>query len=197
MPYCHLFNMSDPYFFGYGSLVNLATHVYSDPHAAKISGWRRTWTTTNDTKFALLNIQPFAENMLLGMIAGIPDSNWCALDQRELGYHRQDVTDVVFSDKLTLQSCSVYVVSKPAKSIKEKNSPILLTYLDVVLQGFLQIYGERGPKEFFATTDSWDRPVLDDRKDPRYPRHQRLRKDETAMVNDLLKEHSLHPIKSL
>ena len=55
----------------------------------------------------------------------------------------------------------------------------------------------KDPKIFFSTTDNWDRPVLDDRNDPKYPRHQRLRKDETAMVNDLLKDHSLYPIKSL
>ncbi len=189
--------MLDPYFFGYGSLVNLSTHIYSDPHAAKIFGWRRTWESNGDGLYALLSIRPCTESTLLGLIAMVPDGNWCALDNREKGYHRQDVTDVVFSNKRIPQNCSVYVVSKPAKRIRLEQSPILLTYLDVVLQGFIQIYGEQGPKIFFSTTDNWDRPVLDDRNDPKYPRHQRLRKDETVLVNDLLKEHRLYPIKSL
>ena len=89
--------MLDPYFFGYGSLVNLSTHIYSDPHAAKIFGWRRTWESTGDGLYALLNIRPCTEGKLLGLIAMVPNGNWCALDKREKGYHRQDVTDVILS----------------------------------------------------------------------------------------------------
>lgn len=189
--------MTDPYFFGYGSLVNFSTHIYSDPRAAKISGWRRIWKTTSDGRSALLSIRPSAQDELLGLIARVPKGDWRALDERETGYHRQDVTDVMFCNAFKPQACSVYIVSKPAEPKVEVNSPILLTYLDVVLQGFLQIYGEHGPKEFFATTDSWDRPVLDDRSDPKYQRHQVLRKDETAMVNDLLKDYDLYPVKLL
>lgn len=189
--------MTDPYFFGYGSLVNLSTHIYSNPRAAKISGWRRIWKTTRDGKSALLSIRPSAPDALLGLMAMVPNGDWRALDERETGYHRQDVTDMMFYDAFMPQACSVYIVSKTAESKVEANSPILLTYLDVVLQGFLQIYGEQGPKDFFATTDSWDRPVLDDRSDPGYPRHQVLSKDETAMVNDLLEDYDLYPVKSL
>lgn len=189
--------MTDPYFFGYGSLVNLSTYIYSDLRAAEISGWRRIWKTTSGGKSALLSIRPSAQDELLGVIARVPKGDWRALDEREKGYHRQDVTDEMFCDVFKPQSCWVYIVSKPAEPKVEVNSPILLTYLDVVLQGFLQIYGEDGPKEFFATTDSWDRPVLDDRSDPKYPRHQALSKDETAMVNDLLKDYDLYPVKSL
>ncbi len=35
--------MSDPAFFGYGSLVNLRTHGYDDPRPATLHGWRRVW----------------------------------------------------------------------------------------------------------------------------------------------------------
>lgn len=189
--------MNDPYFFGYGSLVNLSTHSYSNLRAAEIVGWRRVWKTTSNGKSALLSIRPSFKGSLLGVVARVPKGDWRALDERETGYHRQDVTDVLYCNGLKPQTCSVYIVSKPADPKVEVNSPILLTYLDVVLQGFLRVYGEHGPKEFFAMTDSWDRPVLDDRTDPRYPRHQALSEDETAMVSDLLKEYSLYPVKSL
>ncbi len=33
--------MADPYFFGYSSLVNLATHDFPDPRPATLRGWRR------------------------------------------------------------------------------------------------------------------------------------------------------------
>jgi hypothetical protein len=189
--------MTDPYFFGYGSLVNLSTHIYSDPRVAKITGWRRVWKTTTFGRSALLSIRPSAQDELVGLIAQVPKSGWRALDDREAGYHRKDVTDVMFCDAFKPQTCSVYIVSKPAEPKVEAQSPILLTYLDVVLQGFLQIYGKDGPEDFFATTDSWDRPVLDDRSDPKYPRHQVLSQDESSMVDDLLKDHGVHPFKSL
>uniref|UniRef100_UPI000A5B3968 DnaB-like helicase C-terminal domain-containing protein n=1 Tax=Leisingera sp. F5 TaxID=1813816 RepID=UPI000A5B3968 len=39
--------MEHPYFFGYGSLVNAATHDFSDPQPAHLSGWRRAWRHTD------------------------------------------------------------------------------------------------------------------------------------------------------
>ena len=49
------------------------------------------------------------------------------------------------------------------------------------MQGFFREYGEAGVGRFFDTTDGWDAPVLDDRRDPVYPRHQRLHDDERAL----------------
>jgi hypothetical protein len=60
---------------------------------------------------------------------------------------------------------------------------ILLSYLDVVVQGFLKEFGESGVTRFFDTTDGWNTPVLNDRNDPRYPRAQVLSTAETALVD--------------
>ena len=43
---------------------------------------------------------------------------------------------------------------------------------------------------FFATTDGWDAPILDDRADPIYPRHQVLKPLETDLV-----EHHLGALR--
>jgi hypothetical protein len=48
--------------------------------------------------------------------------------------------------------------------------PVLLSYLDVVVQGYLQEFDEAGVAHFFDTTDGWDAPLLDDRTHPHYPR---------------------------
>ena len=62
--------------------------------------------------------------------------------------------------------------------------PVLLSYLDVVVQGYMREFGEAGVARFFATTDGWDAPVLDDRKHPIYPRHQVLNSSERALTDD-------------
>ena len=60
---------------------------------------------------------------------------------------------------------------------------ILRSYLDVVAQGFLVEFGESGVADFFASTDNWHIPILDDRAEPRYPRHQSLSLAETELVD--------------
>jgi hypothetical protein len=72
--------------------------------------------------------------------------------------------------------------------VQDVPAPILMSYLDVVVQGYLREFGQAGAEDFFATTDGWDIPVLDDRAAPRYPRHQALTGDERALVDALLRE---------
>jgi len=62
----------------------------------------------------------------------------------------------------------------------------LLSYLDVVVQGFVHEFGTAGAKAFFETTDGWDTPVLDDRAAPIYPRAQTLSAEEQALTDRLL-----------
>ena len=50
--------MTGPFFFGYGSLVNRATHDYSDAHPARIEGWRRAWRHVEGRKVAFLTAVP-------------------------------------------------------------------------------------------------------------------------------------------
>lgn len=48
-------------------------------------------------------------------------------------------------------------------------------------------FGEAGVARFFATTDGWDAPILDDRAKPQYPRAQQLSSAETALVDRMLR----------
>jgi hypothetical protein len=173
--------MSDPAFFGYGSLVNLATHSYDDPRPAVLHGWRRVWQRTNLRKAAFLSVAPCPDTMLHGVVARVRGADWVALDQREAAYMRRDVTVTVHHDG-PKSPIAVYHV-KPAHLAATDDHPILRSYLDVVVQGYLKVHGEAGVAHFFDTTDGWDTPILDDRAAPLYPRHQVLTAAETTLVD--------------
>ena len=187
--------MCDPYFFGYGSLVNLATHDYGDPRPATLQGWRRLWCETSNRKAAFLSISPAPGARIQGLMARVQDGDWQALDAREAGYERREAAHQITHDLAQQVPCAVYTIPQ-SKTAGERPSPapILLSYLDVVLQGFIQIYGELGVREFMDTTDQWNRPVLNDRAAPLYPRHQKLEDRQRQLVDALCKDYGLHLI---
>ena len=81
---------------------------------------------------------------------------------------------------------AVYAVPEGRHRVPSSRYPILMSYLDVVVQGYLREFGECGALNFFATTKGWDSPILNDRESPRYPRYQQLSRRETAFVDDQL-----------
>ena len=178
--------MIDPYFFGYGSLVNRATHDFGNPQPAELSGWRRAWRHTDLRPVAFLTAIPDPETTIEGLIAHVPKNDWAALDQREWAYDRIPATDAVAHPVKHQIDIAVYAVPESRHSAPSEVFPILMSYLDVVVQGYLHEFGPEGATRFFDTTDGWDAPILDDRARPRYPRHQQLKPQETEFVNNRL-----------
>ena len=177
--------MKDPYFFGYGSLVNTKSHGYSDPRPATLKGWRRAWVATARYPVVLLSGVRDPEHSIKGLIAAVPNADWDALDTREAGYARLHASQHVEHALPDSTEISVYAVD-PAHIHESRDHMILLSYLDVVVQGFHEVYGEEGVQHFFDTTDNWHTPIVDDRKDPFYPRHQTLTPLQTSLVDDNL-----------
>ncbi|MEV8466186.1 gamma-glutamylcyclotransferase family protein [Fluviibacterium sp. DFM31] len=177
--------MHQQYFFGYGSLVNQRTHSYPEGRPARLKGWRRMWCHTEASDQVFLSAHPVTGGTIDGLIAQVPGQDWHALDHRETGYLRQPVTDQLDHDHPAQPHVQVYAIPRD-RHLSETGGHILLSYLDVVVQGFLQTYGPDGVAGFFDSTDGWDRVVLDDRAAPRYPRHQQLTPSETALVNGYL-----------
>lgn len=175
--------MADPYFFGYGSLVNLSTHDFPDPRPASLTGWRRAWRHTDLRPVAFLTAVPDAQSRIEGMIAHVPKNDWEALDAREWAYDRIPATDAISHPLKHEIEIAVYAVPAERHSDPSGEHPILLSYLDVVVQGYLRAFGAEGVTRFFETTDGWDAPILNDRSEPRYPRHQQLRSHETELVD--------------
>lgn len=170
------------YFFGYGSLVNRRTHHYSDAHTARLQGWRRAWVCTPARDGAFLSVMPDTSCTIDGLIAAVPHADWTALDAREAGYTRQLSNGAVTHPLDPGVRIAHYAV--PAENTRARGDHVIvLSYLDVVVQGFLEAFGAQGVARFFDTTDNWDIPILNDRAAPRYPRHQQLTPAETALVD--------------
>lgn len=165
--------MTDPSFFGYGSLVNLKTHAYHAPRPVTVAGWRRIWRSTTHSPYAILSVERH-DTTLDGITARVPDGDWAALDQREAAYVRQTLPD----------GTAIYEITE---NILDPSAPhpILRSYLDVVIQGYLHQFGAASAARFAQTTTGW-RAILDDRAAPLYPRHQKLTDAETAFVDTLL-----------
>lgn len=174
--------MTDLLVFGYGSLVNLATQSYRNPVPATLAGWRRVWCATSLREVAYLSVEPAAGSVIDGVVAEVQGGDWHALDLREAAYGRRDVTRAVTHPGPRAE-CAVYQVEARFLGADAAVHPILLSYLDTVVQGILRLHGPVGVARFFATTAGWDLPIRDDRADPVYPRAQVLSPDETTLVD--------------
>ncbi|NIZ61166.1 gamma-glutamylcyclotransferase [Sedimentitalea sp. CY04] len=175
--------MTNPYFFGYGSLVNVATHDYHNPQPARLAGWRRAWVHTDLSEAAFLTAVPCEASEIDGLIAAVPGADWDALDEREHAYDRLPADGSVTHAVQPTPAISVYAVPRSAHNPGSARHPILLSYLDVVVQGYSQVFGTDGVAEFFSSTDGWDAPILNDRATPIYPRHQLLEAAQTELVD--------------
>jgi len=178
--------MNDPFFFGYGSLVNRGTHEYDHAHPAQITGWRRAWRRSPSRDICYLTAVPDPACTIDGLIAAVPNADWAALDIRERAYLRHEASHQVSHEVNHDPEIAIYAMAHDKHHPPTAKNPILLTYLDVVVQGYLAEFGEDGVTRFFETTDGWGGPVLDDRADPIYPRAQTLTRGETALVDQLL-----------
>ncbi|RKF13942.1 gamma-glutamylcyclotransferase [Roseovarius spongiae] len=173
----------DAWFFGYGSLVNRATHAYPDAQPATLSGWRRVWRHTDLRQVAYLTVVPDADCAIDGLIAGVPGGDWKALDIREGAYDRVPADGQVRHALGPDARIAVYTIPEGKHGRPTRAHPVLLSYIDVVVQGYLREFGEAGARRFFETTQGWDVPVLNDRAAPAYPRHCALSPQERAFVD--------------
>ena len=182
--------MKTPYFFGYGSLVNRETHVFQDTRRARITGWRRAWRHVEGRKVAFLTAVSDATSEFAGLIAAVPSADWTHLDQREHSYDRVRAVGVQH-DLDPAPDIHIYHAPPERHVAASTKRPVLLSYIDVVVQGYLREFGEDGVAEFFATTSGWDAPILDDRAAPIYSRNQSLTPFERGLV-----EHHLHSLRT-
>lgn len=185
--------MEHGFFFGYGSLVNCDTHDFAPVHAGQARGWRRAWRGTQERQIAFLTAVSDPAATIDGLIAPVPPGGWAALDERERAYDRHNATHQIdFADGKA--DIAIYAIAPDRMRQPTEHHPILLSYLDVVIQGYLRHFGQQGVADFVATTDGWTAPVLDDRAAPIYPRAQRLAAVETQLVDAILADQNSHII---
>ncbi|MDD7970498.1 gamma-glutamylcyclotransferase family protein [Roseinatronobacter alkalisoli] len=180
--------MHDPYFFGYGSLVNRQTHDYTDAHRAAIRGWRREWRVSRRLNQTFLSVVPDPDTRIDGLIARVPGADWAALDLRETGYDRHPVAhENLHHDSPVPVIAQIYAVALDISDLPGPSHRVNLSYLDVVVAGFLAEFGTDGVARFFETTTGWG-AVLDDRAAPIYPRARPATKELRDMVDDSLSQ---------
>ncbi|GGD44520.1 gamma-glutamylcyclotransferase family protein [Sinisalibacter lacisalsi] len=176
--------MTDPFFFGYGSLVNRGTHDYAEAQTARATGWRRAWRKTPLRDRCFLTVVPAPDEYVEGLIAAVPGADWAALDAREHAYARHDVSHVTTHRADRPLEVAIYAIPDGAHHDPGDDNPVLLSYIDVVVQGFLAEFGAEGVRHFFETTEGWHVPVLDDRAAPIYARARVLDLAERAAVDE-------------
>jgi hypothetical protein len=157
--------------FGYGSLVNTATHSLGPGTPRRIDGWVRHWVHIGPREVAILSTRRCPGMSLDGLVLDVPETDRPALILREAAY------DPVSEDDLT-----VFSIPPDKHPEADRPRPILLSYLDTVVQGFLHRFGPDGVAGFFASTEGWGE-IRDDRAAPVYPRAQRLTALETALCD--------------
>lgn len=170
--------------FGYGSLVNGATHDYAETWPAVARGWRRAWRRTSLRPVSYLTVVPDSATEIEGLVAAVPAAAWPDLDVRERAYQRVALAEVRHAG--VVSATAIYALPHGTHAAPEAGNPILLSYLDTVMQGYLALFGEAGVARFVKTTDGWHAPVLDDRAAPRYGRATPATVTQRAMVDDWL-----------
>lgn len=180
-------------YFGYGSLINAATHRTAIVAAmpARLLGWRRHWRPRPDMPgfpAALLSVRRQAGAGCDGLLVFDRAENLAAVDAREARYRRVELAAADFDTAAPLPvACPLYVYEAQTDIPPHREPPrILRSYLDAVLQGVLAIHGEAGLAHFVAETDGFDTPVHEDRDMPLYPRSVTLREGETALFDGVL-----------
>ncbi|MFN3547594.1 MAG: gamma-glutamylcyclotransferase family protein [Mesorhizobium sp.] len=180
-------------YFGYGSLVNRATHRTAILHAmpARLKGWRRIWRPRPDMPgfpAALLSVRPEPDAGCDGLIVFDRAENLPAVDAREARYRRLVLPlDSIETAEPLPAGLPLYVYVAQTDIPPHPAPPMILrSYLDAVLQGFLAEHGEAGVSRFIAETEGFDTPVHDDRHRPIYPRAVDLAGHEAALFSALL-----------
>lgn len=179
-------------YFGYGSLVNPATHRTPSLYFAnaRLHGWQRRWTArpdVNPAPIALLTSSPDAANgaWLSGLLVFDHVDSLPALDAREAGYDRriveQKAIDVVGVN--VPHGCPIYAYEGRAPQRPDLEHVILQSYLDAVLQGYAQRYDADAVRTFIDTTGSFNMPILRDRAAPQYPRSVVLSEAERRLID--------------
>jgi hypothetical protein len=189
-------------YFGYGSLVNRATRPAGEvSHPAILHGWHRSWAhriipTATRGRSCSLTVKKAAASLSVsihGVVASMPRTALAELDAREAGYDRLMLPASSFDLPLNCQASevAVYVSTQQNHHPACEQYPILQSYVDCVMAGYLAEFGEAGLAAFMASTEGWHRPVENDRFSPRYPRAVSLAKPLLESFAKLMGQHSL------
>lgn len=194
--------------FGYGSLVNVATHrtPVVATMSAELTGWRRVWKRRPPNLdsprdgIAFLSAERAPGVTIQGVVmvdsaASLPD-----LDRREALYDRVplDPRSVrLLDDHPALAPDVPFFIYRAAASFDAGPAPRMIrSYLDAVFQGYIARFGEGAVEAFLASTANSALEIEEDRDGPIYPRAVTLSAAERHAFDRLVpprNRRDLHP----
>jgi len=146
----------------------------------------------DDPEIALLSVHQHEATELYGLIVVDSLDNLQQVDERERGYQRVQLTKSDFSAQGRELPASLYVyVANPA-SEPDARPPLLQSYMDAVMQGYLNEYGAMGLAHFIETTTGFNREIILDRHQPQYPRAVELDQTIADLFDDTLRTAGVH-----
>ncbi len=186
-------------YFGYGSLVNRTTlrTEYIAAQPVRLNGWRRCWRPRSNgdpvdarRKSSMLSARKREGHAIDGLLIYDRLDHLPEVDRREATYDRVTVSlDRLEAKGRIPDDCPIYIYEAHTNSAAhDPGAPILQSYLDAVMQGFLHEFGEEGVHGFLHSTDGFDRPVRADRHEPVYSRAVDLPDHQRSFFDTLLEE---------
>lgn len=181
------------HYFGFGSLVNRSTRPDGErAWNATLHGWQRVWehrVLASDVRSSCtsLSVEP-AKTSIQGVLVRIPLLDLPDLDAREEGYERMTLSasDFELPEDVNTDTIYLYRSLSENRHLADKAHPIAQSYVDCVMAGYQERFGETGLKMMLQSTRGWDRPMLNERLAPIYPRHVSLSTETLKYFDSLL-----------
>ena len=182
--------------FGYGSLVNRRTlPEHAELRRVRVRGWRRAWRLAGESSFGrrcTLTVVTDPDSEIAGVVVAQKHEGREDLDRREKHYdpHVIEPADLTWIDGQPDRWPEPFIfVSKPEHTRQgDDDHPVYLSYIDVVISGFMDQFGEDGARHFVETTLDWHVPVVNDRANPRYARSLELSRHDHDLCDRILGE---------
>jgi glutathione-specific gamma-glutamylcyclotransferase len=182
-------------YFGYGSLVNRHTRpAHTRARPARLAGWIRQWKHCIDLPFGkacALTAEKRAGCEIEGVLVLDHHDGLAAVDDREAGYRRERIELPEMEAPAGEMDIFIYVSAPEWNHWGSAEYPILRSYVDCVLAGYLEVWGREGAAKFIKGTEGWGAPILDDRAAPRYPRAVPIDWGLRAAIDGLLEENGI------
>jgi cation transport protein ChaC len=180
--------------FGFGSLVNAKTWPRAlKVQSAQLSGYRREWrhsaTMPSGERVNAVTLTEAHGITVDGVVETLREEDVEPLKIREIGYRTIDVTDAVQLEAGKPEGRIVALYSTGEyRRWSSPDTPILQSYVDVVLDGYETRFGHDGLMRFLDTTHGWSGTIVPDRDQPRYPRSVALPAETLARYDALVEE---------
>ncbi|WP_154859505.1 gamma-glutamylcyclotransferase family protein [Cyclobacterium xiamenense] len=197
------------YIFGYGSLLETESRKRTNPlvdkvYPLKIHGFLRGWFARTGveglTTTFLGCIKANKDSFVNGIIYEVSQEELNELDKREKGYKRILVPNEAIEDYFSILNSTdnVFIYSNvfpnnkiPDNSLPAKDYPIVQSYVDMCIQGCIEIESVHNnpliknfTKDFIQSTKYWSKWWVNDRI---FPRRPFIYRPDAYKIDELLK----------